>query len=130
MPRRQKKYHYLYKTTNLINNKFYVGMHSSDDLEDGYLGSGKYLRNSINKHGKENFKREILELFENRKTLKEKEKEIVNEEFIKDPLCMNLRIGGEGGFFNLKVCTEGGRKGGMATAKKHLLDSQFRERHN
>jgi hypothetical protein len=98
MPRKQKKYHYLYKTTNLINGKFYVGMHSTDDLEDEYLGSGKYLRNSINYHGKENFKKEILEFFDTREILMEKEKDFVNKDFIKDPLCMNLHIGGNGNF--------------------------------
>jgi group I intron endonuclease len=97
MPRKQKKYHYLYKTTNLINNKFYVGMHSTDDLEDGYLGSGKYLRNAVNYYGKENFKTEILEFFDNREILKEKEIELVTKDFIKIPLCMNLQVGGFGG---------------------------------
>jgi len=98
MPRKQKKYHYLYKTTNLINGKFYVGMHSTDNLNDGYLGSGKRLRYSISKYGKDNFKIEHLEFFEDRKTLAEKEKNLVNEELIKDIMCMNLHIGGEGGF--------------------------------
>jgi len=43
MPRKQKKYHYIYKTTNILNYKFYIGMHSTDDLDDGYVGSGKRL---------------------------------------------------------------------------------------
>jgi len=105
MPRKQKKYHYLYKTTNLINDKFYVGMHSTDDLNDGYLGSGKHLRNSINYYGKQNFKFEILEFFNSREILIEEEEKLVDRDFIKDPLCMNLRIGGHGAFpfhtFNL-----------------------------
>ena len=49
------KYHFLYKTTNLINGKYYYGMHSTYKLNDGYLGSGKILRYSIRKYGKENF---------------------------------------------------------------------------
>ena len=69
MGRPQKKYHYIYKTTNLKNGKFYVGMHSSDNLNDGYLGSGTRLRRSIRKNGKENFKIEILEFFPNRLSL-------------------------------------------------------------
>jgi group I intron endonuclease len=69
-------------------------MHSTDDLKDGYLGSGKYLKNSVNYYGKENFKLEILEFFDSREILIEKEKELVNKDFIKVPLCMNLSIGG------------------------------------
>lgn len=92
------KYHYIYKTTNLINQKYYIGMHSTDNLEDGYKGSGKILRASIKKYGKENFKFEILEYLDDRKTLKEREKEIVNKEEIDNKFCMNLQLGGGGGF--------------------------------
>ncbi len=49
-----KKYHFIYKTTNLINGKFYIGMHSTSNLKDGYLGSGKRLWFSIKYHGREN----------------------------------------------------------------------------
>jgi group I intron endonuclease len=49
----------IYKTTNLINGKIYVGQDRYNKV--GYLGSGTLLRSSINKHGKENFKKEILE---------------------------------------------------------------------
>ena len=47
----KKKFHFIYKTTNLINSKYYIGMHSTSNLKDGYLGSGKYLRSSIKKYG-------------------------------------------------------------------------------
>ena len=73
---RNRKYHYIYKTTNIINNKFYIGMHSTDNLNDGYLGSGKRLWFSIKYHGKENHKIEILEFCENREKLKLREKDI------------------------------------------------------
>lgn len=101
MARKEKKYHYIYKTTNVVNNKFYVGMHSTDNLIDGYIGSGKKLWYSINKYGKENHKVEILEFYDSRKLLKEREKNLVNEDLLKDPMCMNLRFGGDGGLDGL-----------------------------
>ena len=75
-------------------------MHSTDNLEDGYIGSGKYLWKSVNKYGKENHITEILEFLPNRKDLVNKEKQIVNSNLIKDKMCMNLMIGGSGGFIS------------------------------
>lgn len=93
----RRKYHFVYKTICLITNRYYYGMHSTDDLDDGYLGSGKRLKYSINKYGKDNHRCEKVEFLESRELLRKREKEIVNEELLNDPLCMNLSIGGEGG---------------------------------
>jgi len=98
MARRQKKYHYIYKTTNLLSGKYYIGMHSTDDLDDGYMGSGNRLRLAIRKHGKENFKREIIEFVESRVELKLREAEIITLDEIAKEDCMNLKVGGEGGW--------------------------------
>lgn len=92
-----RKYHFIYKTTNLINGRYYYGMHSTDNLEDGYLGSGHRLWKSIRKYGKENFKREIVEFCNSREELIEKEKEIVNLNEIAKKECMNIMLGGSGG---------------------------------
>ena len=94
--RKQKKYHFVYKTTNPIG-RYYIGAHSTDHLEDGYMGSGKILRYSLNKHSKENHKFEILEFCPDRQSLFEREAELVPIELMNDPLCMNLRKGGNGG---------------------------------
>ena len=94
----KRKYHYIYKITCNVTNRFYIGMHSTDDLNDGYFGSGKRLWFSINYHGKENHVKEILEFLPSRQLLKEREKEIVNKELIGEILCMNLKEGGDGGF--------------------------------
>jgi hypothetical protein len=102
MTRKEKKYHYIYKTTNLKNGKFYVGMHSTDNLNDDYLGSGDRLRRSIRRNGKTNFKLEILEFLSDRASLSLREKELVNESLLKDPLCMNLSLGGQGGLNSIE----------------------------
>ena len=95
---KQNKYHVLYKTTCTITGNFYIGVHSTINLDDGYLGSGKRLGNSIKKHGKENHYKEILEFFESKEDAYNKEKEIVNEILISDKKCMNLNVGGHGGW--------------------------------
>lgn len=118
----RRKFHYIYKTTCIITKKFYVGMHSTDNIQDGYLGSGKRLWYSINKYGKENHICEILEFLPDRSSLKNREKEIVNEKFLQDSLCMNLVIGGSGGFTK-----EAAKKGGLAFVNKMKTDETFKE---
>lgn len=97
-----KKYHFVYKTTNLINETFYIGIHSTSNISDGYIGSGKRLRRSIRKYGVENFKCEILEFLPDRESLFKREAELVNEELIKEEKCLNLKPGGNGGCINLE----------------------------
>lgn len=92
----QRKYHIIYKTTCIVTGKWYIGMHSTDDLEDGYLGSGKQLKYSVNKYGAEQHVRLIMEFLPTRKTLSLREAEIVNANLLKDPLCMNRMLGGSG----------------------------------
>lgn len=95
MARKDYKYHFIYKTVNKMNGKYYIGMHSTNNLDDEYLGSGQMLWHSIKKYGKENFSKEILEFLPDRKALNEREEQIVNKEIVSDPLCMNLRTGGQ-----------------------------------
>jgi hypothetical protein len=113
--RKLKKYHYLYKTINLLNGMFYIGIHSTNNLNDSYLGSGKRLKYSIKKYGKENFNLQILEFFDNRDLLVEKEKDLVNNELLQNPNCLNLRPGGEGGF----ISEEQQKQRAISANKKH-----------
>ena len=94
MPRSPHKFHYVYKTTCKITNKFYIGIHSTSDLEDGYMGSGVRISRSLKKYGKQNHVCEILEYLDNRKNLMEREKSLITEEILKDPYCMNIIKGG------------------------------------
>jgi|688.fasta_scaffold770836_1 group I intron endonuclease len=119
MPRKQYQYHYIYRTTNLINQKYYVGMHSTNDLNDGYMGSGDRITRSIRKYGKENFKFEILEYLETRELLKQREREIINEELLDDKLCMNLVYGGGGGYISPEGVKKGRKKSDQILEKKY-----------
>lgn len=90
--------HYIiYQTTNLLNKMTYIGSHQTDNLNDGYLGSGKLLKRAIRKYGKENFKFEILYFATCKNEMFELERRIVNEDFVKNPFTYNLKIGGSGG---------------------------------
>ena len=91
-------FYYLYQITNLVNNKIYVGIHKTKNLDDGYMGSGKVIINAIAKHGIDNFKKDILETFENAEAMYAREKEIVTDEFLLREDVYNLRRGGTGGF--------------------------------
>jgi len=89
----------IYKTTNLVNQKYYYGKHICNMLNDSYLGSGKALRSAIKKYGRNSFKKEVLFVFDDKKSMDLKEKEILSSELIKNENCYNMKPGGEGGSF-------------------------------
>lgn len=129
----KKKHYIIYKTTNLVNGKIYIGKHETDNLDDGYLGSGKLLRRAIEKYGEHNFIREILFECSSREEMNAKEAELVNEEFLKRDDVYNLKQGGEGGFDyiisnSLNRDSDKHRIGGMALSKKMKEDKGFRDR--
>ena len=87
-------YHIIYKTTNIVNDKYYYGVHSTENLEDGYVGSGYGLKNAIKKYGINNFKKEIIAFFDDREQALLYESKIVNKELVENPMCYNSTIGG------------------------------------
>ncbi len=127
MARKQKTIHYLYKTTCLVTGRYYVGMHSTSKLEDGYMGSGKRLRYSIRKYGIDNHKKEILEFFESRDLLIEAEKKAITEDMITDRNCMNLKLGGTGGFVNEEHRKKAQSAASKAFKEKILNDEEFKK---
>lgn len=87
---------YFYKTENLVNGKYYYGIHRTNNIDDGYLGSGEIISKAIEKYGKELFKKIILEFFDTEEELFACEKRIVDANLIEDPNSYNLALGGIG----------------------------------
>ena len=112
----------IYKITNLINNKYYIGKHQTKNLDDDYMGSGKVLKYAIKKYGIENFKKEILHIFDNEVEMNAKEKELV----VVSESTYNLNEGGKGGFSyinrnNLKLpLSENSKQKISNTLKGHI----------
>ena len=94
-------YGYIYITTNLVNNKIYVGQHKATEFTNKYLGSGHMIQKAIKKYGKENFSVKLLEwcdtreMADDRERYWEKEFGLPNEE-----IGYNITRGGQARFFN------------------------------
>lgn len=105
----EKKYKYVYQTKNLINNKTYIGVHFTNDLNDGYIGCGIYrqppeskrkclFQKAVAKYGYENFKKEILSFFETEEETYEEESWLVDEKWVMSKDNYNIALGGKGGW--------------------------------
>lgn len=99
------KYYTIYKTTNSINGKIYIGQHVTENINDLYLGSSRHLLNDIKKYGKENFTKEILHIFDNFEDMDNKEKELVDSDFVLREDTYNIRIGGQEKFNTIERVT-------------------------
>jgi len=84
----------IYKTTNLINGKVYIGKDKYNN--EKYLGSGKILKQAIEKYGKENFKKEIIEECEDEEIWLKREMYWI-EYFNSTKIGYNIALGGNGG---------------------------------
>ena len=95
-----KHIYIVYKTTNLVNQKIYIGFHKQDFhfpvLFDGYLGSGIALKGAIEKYGPEKFTRETLFVYYTPEEAYAKEAELVNEAFVNRKDTYNICGGGMG----------------------------------
>jgi hypothetical protein len=93
-----KVYYLIYRIDNLINGKYYIGYHETHNIDDKYMGSGKYINRAVNKHGVSNFSKTILFNAFDRDSMKWAEGVLVTKFEVDNPMCYNLKVGGEGGF--------------------------------
>lgn len=112
-------YGYVYKTTNLINGKCYIGQHQASKFEfNRYIGSGTYLKKAIKKYGKENFRCELLETCDSQNELDDcEEKWISFYNAVESKSFYNIDAGGNG----VKKTKE---------HKQHLCEAWTDERRN
>lgn len=90
-------FYLIYKITNTLNNKEYIGAHQTENINDDYMGSGKLLKRAYKKYGKENFKKEIIHTCTSLSEMYTKEAELVNSDYILRKDTYNLKEGGIGG---------------------------------
>jgi hypothetical protein len=73
-PASDGRFRFVYCTRNLINNMVYVGQHTTDDLDDDYIGSGKDFNIAVEEFGRDNFKSKMLCFCEDKKELDQAER--------------------------------------------------------
>ena len=97
---------YVYLITNTINGKQYVGAHTTNNIDDQYLGSGNLIRRSIKKYGKENFNKIILKEFSNVSEARKQEKFYIEKFNTLFPNGYNLHPNGGNGNERGKISKE------------------------
>ncbi len=118
----------IYKITNQIDGKIYIGSHKTKNLNDGYMGSGKYLKYAQEKYGIENFTKEILYVYGDPESMFAKEAELVSEDFLATENTYNLKVGGFGGWDHVNMQLDSstrrvrGKRGGDAWAHRLASD--------
>ncbi len=91
----------IYKVTNKVNCKTYIGAHKTKNVNDGYMGSGVILKKAIKKYGLNNFKKEILFEVSSEEEMYTLEKELITKEIVNDKNNYNVTLGGVGGFSHI-----------------------------
>ena len=123
--------YYFYITTNNINHKYYYGVHSTNNIDDGYMGSGYLIKKAFKKYGKENFTKTILQFFDNADLMYKHEAKVVTIDVVNDPMSYNMRVGGRGGTKGLQLSDETKMKIGKSNKGKHssLKGTHISEEH-
>lgn len=128
-----KMYYIVYKITNLKNGRFYIGKHSTIDINDGYMGSGTALRQTQEKLGLKYFKKEILIVCDSEEMMNQAEKIYIKGARYNTPKKCYNRVNGGGGYkkdpnkikFSMKDIIEG-RVKLTTTEDSTLTSNQYR----
>lgn len=88
------RYYTIYQLTNTLNGKIYIGCHVTENLDDGYMGSGTRLGYAKRKYGIAVFTKEILSVHESVREMLAEEARLVTKEFLARPDVYNLIPGG------------------------------------
>lgn len=115
-------YFIVYETTNIKNGKKYRGCHVTEDLDDGYLGSGTHLKRAVKKYGTEAFTRKILSFCDDIEHMIAEEAKCVDEEWVKRSDTYNLQTGGLG----YGILSEESKKKISNTIKQKHIDGCYR----
>jgi group I intron endonuclease len=86
----------VYQIENTVNNKYYIGLHKGDIYSDYYYGSGKLIKQAVNKYGRGKFTRQVIATFENKDLAKWFERCIIGDSLVNDNMCYNLVLGSGG----------------------------------
>ena len=134
--------YYIYRITNKINGKTYIGQHKYKKLNDNYMGSGKLLKLAKKKYGIENFEKEILySRIQYKETADDVERFAIAKERALGKAEYNIANGGQGGFTGFRdyeyrkkmsEAQKGKNKGKHRTEeqKRHLSEINKGKRHS
>lgn len=100
-----KQFHYTYLIINNKNGHYYIGKHSTTNIDDCYMGSGKLIIRAMKRYGKENFTKTIFSYHDTEDECLKHEEALVAMH-INDPDCYNLANGGYGFKAGCKVSKE------------------------
>lgn len=121
-------YHIVYKTIRLSTGEYYIGIHSTNDLNDKYMGSGDRIKRIISKYGKDDLQRIILKECASRKEALEHEHQLVTVDLLEDPLCLNTTVGGKGNPNGGHSITEGAKSALSSLHRGKVLSEETKRR--
>lgn len=129
------KHYIIYKITNQINGRYYIGRHATNNVNDSYMGSGIGIKNAIAKYGLENFTKKVIAEADNADALWDLEKEIVNKDVVKDPMSYNMSYGGKHYLHGLKeydydAYIEHQRNAGLKGGKSVVRNTEWHRKGN